>query len=383
MPKESMESSRSDILKVEKSVIAVSPSLELEEKIAKLEEKIQEEIQTVINEITNIRTEMSKRIDIQSLSSKFDSLKVVVDEILSKRVETDLKIQTLEKILAEVQRKKEIPNLDEIKNMREEWLMISGRIDSIEEVIKEISEMVQKLKAGLDKFETLEKISLLSKEIEEKTERFKFIEEEMRRLSSRIETIYDSIDKRLDKMRDLGERLQELTETVSKLSREIDKNKIEILDKTKEEISERVVSIEKIKSTLEKKIAESLENRLKRINVDEINRILTDITMKIAMIGKKVEKLEISQAKQKEEVSIQQFRNPLEDINLRINKLDENLKEMTKKIESLKTMRELQPSIDQQIGELVNKIIFLESRLLGIERTIQETSRALVPIIIE
>lgn len=287
-----------------------------------------------------------------------------VKEISKKKLELDLKITEMIKKIDILENKiRESPSqeiLDELKLNKREIISTNARIDSLEMVARELMNDIQNVKNSVKRFESFEKVSILSKEIEEKIERFKFIEDEMRRLSSRVELIYDSIDKRLDKIRDLEKRVPELTETVSKLSKEMDKNRIEILDKTREEISRRIASVERVKSSLEREISKSLEEKFKTIEkrkAEEVNRILTDITMKIAVIESRIASIETNYEK----------------------KIDEFRSAVREKLVEIRA----QPSLlDDQVKEIVNKIVFLESRLMGIESMMREKREAL-PIIIE
>jgi len=184
------------------------------------------------------------------------------------------------------------------------------------------------------------------------------------------------------------------------------KNKIEVLDKIKEELSERIalaenhtplikrinsladeykhfagdvskkiISIENIKPLLEKrvdeltktlqslikkeiepfnKLTESLEKKIKETRLDYVNEILTDVTTKIAVIESKLNSMEKNYGKKVTE-----------------------LPKMQEKI----IIREPR-FLEEQFKELINRMIFLESRLIAVESMMHEKYQTL-PIIIE
>ncbi len=408
------------------------------------------ELYEKVKELSMKATEVKPGIDFDLLSSKIEAEGKNIDELFKKKLELDLKIGgAIKKIDILESKIRESPSekiLDEIRSNREEIISTNAKFDSLERVSRELMGDIQNVQNSVKKFETLEKVSLISKDIEEKIDRFKFIEEETRRVSSRVESIYDSIDKRLDKIKSLEkkvpelteivsklregmdktkaemskdvnkklekiraieERVPELTDTVSKLREEMDKNKAEILDKTKKEMSEKIASMgsiepivrkidsladeyrnfaedvskriilmENTKPALEKRIdkltkdfpviekeiepfikrTDSLEKKMKEIKLDDVNRILTDVTTKIAVIESKINSID------------KDYENKIGEFGSRIQ-------------EKLAGFR--QPSfLDEQLKDMVNRMIFLESRLMAIESMMQETSRA-VPIIIE
>jgi hypothetical protein len=102
-----------------------------------------------------------------------------------------------------------------------------------------------------------------------------------------------------------------------------------------------------------------LERKVKEMKVDELKKILTDVTTEIAVINSKISSMELEQKSKIEEFGL-------------------SIKEKISEIRA--------PALlDDHIKELVNKIVFLESRIMGIEGMIQERSKntQIMPIIIE
>lgn len=356
---------------------------ELKERIAKIEQQvakpvefdkdsIQQQVQSIVDEISSLRSEMNKElmslkegrsvtgkagIDVQFLSSKFDSLKTNVDELHRRKVEADVKIQTIEKILSELQTRSSaaLPeNLaEEIKNNRKDWMVVNGRIDSLENVVKDISETVPKLEASLGKFESFEKASLLSKELENKIEKFKFIENEMRRLSSRMEMIYDSVDKRLDKIKGIEKKFPELNETISKIMKDVDRNKIELIDAVKKEDLEN--------------ITKDFESKMPKM--ESINSRINSLESMMASVQKEYENL--AQGKPKTS----------KDVVSRIDQIEKSVNELKSLINMIEMQR---PSdvLESQMNEIVERLVFLESRLSAIESMFKQSTK-IQPIILE
>jgi len=145
------------------------------------------------------------------------------------------------------------------------------------------------------------------KEVEEK---FKFMEGEVRKLSLRVEMMYDSINNKIEKINDVERKIGELAKTIYELEERIDRNKEEILSKT---------NTENINSR-----ADALEERMAAIEFEQ--RRSTD-----------------------------------------------QIKEIIKKIPGVMGI---------ELDDLVDRIIFLESRLRAMERSLEESAKA-KPLVLE
>jgi DNA repair exonuclease SbcCD ATPase subunit len=351
----------------------------LEERIRKVEERlsniltdINSKLQqyTVAPQFESKLNELEQRLEkLKEVTSRPETgfelvtpdiggLKAAVDDLSKRSIELDLKMAELEKKVEFIRSSSvgTIPEsiLDEIKTNRKDLIDTGLRVDSLERVTRELVSNVQKLESSLKKLENLERVSLLSKDIEEKIERFKFIEGEMRRLSSKVEMMYESIDKRLDVVRNVEREFPKLSETISKLAKDIDKNKIDIIDRVK-------------KVDMDKKLIES-EDRLTTIVNHQITKRMEELRRDLEP------KIRLTKAEETQKM--------LDEVNSRIDRIEEELKH-TRSFVSMKVEELKSPSmIDQQMNELLEKIIFLESRLTAIERTLEETARV-HPIIIE
>jgi hypothetical protein len=172
-------------------------------------------------------------------------------------------------------------------------------------------------------------------------------------------------------------------ETVNKKVASVDTNQLigrinSLTDEYKNfagDMSKKFISIENIRPMVEKRIEEltktlqpmikkemepfskrneSLENKIRETRFDDVNKIITDFTIKIAAIENKVNLMEKDYGKKIAEVPKMQ-----EKVIIREPRF-----------------------LEEQFKEVVNRMIFLESRLIAVEGMVQEKSRAL-PIIIE
>jgi len=406
-------------------------------------DNISKELYEKFNEISLKATGVKKSpIDIDLLSSKIETGKRSIDELYKKKLELDLKVEEISKKMEILENNMgESPGqelLDGLKLNRREIVATNARIDSLERVARELMGDVQNFEKSIRNFESIEKISLLSKNIEEKLERSRFIEEEIKRLASKVEMIYDEIDKKFGKLRglekDYSESISELMESNEANKKEIlkikkgetgnfekiiqeSRNAIENMRKTQSEylaetdkkiyeyidnklestnkkstsvdispligrinslteeyknfagdVSKKIISMENIKPVVEKRIEEltktlqpmikkeiePMERRMRETRLDEVNRILTDVTTKIAVIESKLSSMEKNYGNKVAEVPKMQ-----EKVIVRESRF-----------------------LEEQFKEVVNRMIFLESRLIAVEGMMHEKSQAL-PIIIE
>jgi chromosome segregation ATPase len=381
-----------------------------------------------IKEIESKETFAKPGIDFDFLSSKIESLKLSLDSMTKKKIEMDLKIAEMEKkfdIIENNIREAVTENVtDEIKNNRKDLMTTNIRIDSLERVSRELLGSIQNLENSMKKFESLERVTLLSKDIENKIEKFKFIEEEMKRLSSKVELMYGDIERRLTIMGNLERNVSKLNERFSSLTKEFDKSRIDIANKVGNDL------IKGLEKKLEERMNE-MRNELEKNRMDVASRVSID---SIRGLEKKLEGKSNEMRNMLGEFNnkIQFTDNMLAKINERINVVDNNYRNATqnvKKVEAKQSPQELKQVMeilknhesrlsetynqinntqnrisnlqntvqqkvaemkitsdaDEQVNELLNKIIFLESRLGAIESLMiksQEVSKA-QPVILE
>ncbi len=332
---------------------------------------VQSQIDLVINEINSLRKEVGTEIQnikmnrpevaIQFLSSRLEALRAVNDEMQKSVTDVNIKLQTLES-KAELNLPTEVNS--RIENIQQDWLGINSRMDSIEAVVKGFYKTYDALQLELKKFDTFEKASTLKDDLEKKFEEFKFVESEIKRLSGRIEMVYENIDRRLDKVKELERKVPEVLESVEKLAKENDRNKIEILDRVKKDDVYAV-----------KKFVEDTANELNKYSKENITKIMKELE------GNKRDLSNIKQLLGSQDTGrISDRISQLEDlIKQHESKIDSKIKGLDEKIRSI----ELPESpMEEEVKEIVERMILLETRLAAIERLLQESS-SIQPVILE
>jgi chromosome segregation ATPase len=378
--------------------------IRLEEGLKAIEEKIRtmEEKQALIK---------PPGVDFDLLSSKIEALRGSMDELSKKRIEMDLRI-------AEIAKKFEIMEkrmreslsekvLDEIRINKKEIIGTNARIDSIERVTRDLISSLRNVETSIKKFESLEKASMLSKEIEEKIERFKFIEDETKRLSSRIEKIYDSIDRRLDKMKSMEKKFPEIAGLVKGMMKEMERIRTQVLEREKKEdvkrkfrefeekmllplksqietLNDRIIALRDLKFSIEKRLTELAESEIRPIkerivSVENEYKKLSDMKEAVGNVFKKIDEMQKGLNKRFGMIEERMKKSvKIEDVEKRINEIESKLllevksrlDSINKTITSIKVAPELQKAvknISSEMNEYRKEIDLLEKRLKTIE----------------
>lgn len=283
---------------------------------------------------------MQTGVDFDLLSSKIESLKISLDSMLKKKIEMDLKIVEMEKMfeIIETKIRESVSEkiMDEIKFNKKDLMTANIRVDSLERVIRELITNLQNMENSMKKFENIEKMTSLGSDIEEKIERFKFVEEEMKRLSTRTEMIYDSIDKKLEKIRSVEKRTEEMNEVLERVRKDVDANKLLTLDRVKKEDL--------------KNLYKMMDDLRKKTKFDDLKKFLSAMETRISL-------MEENSRKEIQDL-ISSAHSQVEDLGSTPN------------------------VVDSQITELLNKIIFIETRIGAVEKLMEEPSK-INPVILE
>ncbi len=343
-------------------------------------EELKLQISTLTSEIDALKSQLSSgvpaksgepTIDMQVVTTKVENLRSLVDNLLARRNEMQMKLDGLEKSMILLQ-SGGVTGVTEsvtrdIENNKRDLVILNSRLDSLERVAKDLSENALKIDSSVKKFESFERASALSKELESRLEEFKFIEGEIRRLSGRIEMVYDNIDKRLDKVKNVEKKFPEVLDAIAELEKDIDKNRLDVLERAKKDdleeirrkfelkildIDKRVPDTSSTIASLARKVDENRIMVLDRPKKDEV----------LSMIGKVSKGSELGRIKE-------ELRAESEELvqNLRMEKAD---------LETSLT------GLSTQISELLNRLVMLESRIGSLERMVRDT-RAIQPIILE
>lgn len=184
--------------------------------------------------------------DTQLLSARIENVKTVLEELIKRKVEVDMKIEKLDKTMAFMQTRSPEQTSQEVRRdfevLNRNFSVVNSRMDAIEGVSKSLSDDMQKVRSLMQRFDTFDKASGLAKDLQSRMEEFKFIEGEVKRVSSRVEGFYENLDQRLDKIREF-ERVfpqlkQEFDRMKDEMMKRMDESKISVLDRaTKDETS--------------------------------------------------------------------------------------------------------------------------------------------------
>jgi chromosome segregation ATPase len=215
--------------------------------------------------------------DNQLLSAKIENVKTVVDELIKRKVELDMKIEKIEKTVSLIQTRGPNTLPDDLKKemdtLNRSLSVLDSRMDAIESVSKDLSDDMKKLKVSVQKFDTFEKASNLAKELQTKMEEFKFIEDEVKRISNRVEGFYENLDQKLDKIREFDRIFPQLNQEFYNMKDDVmkrfDENKIMILDRaTKDETSQIRDRISQLEAKLSNSQLKDMESTIERMKQD-------------------------------------------------------------------------------------------------------------------
>lgn len=345
----------------------------------------------------NMETGVSANIDF--LTSRIDALKKNLAELRNESVETKLKIEGLEKSIAGLENSMAgatPAGLNEKLDItRKELRMLGAKLESVETVIKEITVKVDELEVEQKKFGSFKELSIFRKEIEDKVEEFKSLKNELSKMSSRMEMLYSETDKKVGKLKDLEKGYEKLSNDILALAKEVDKNRItflsavkkdelsKLLDARLEEMNARFEEIEKkrikpITDSLDElygrhvKLEEEIKNKI--VNLDKIKSTAEEAKA-------------LALATESGVKNVASLEKIVSDMRSKIQTIEENI---SKKMETLKAtidtkigeLKEPSAVFEAQINELIDRIVFLESRLAAVEARMQKLISE-QPIILE
>lgn len=386
---ESIESFKTDIDMKKHAIEKIAAGIEEQLKMP-LPERAVEELKRIRNDwlVNNARVDAVEKFA-QDFAKEINAIRPTV-----KKLETFEKIIDLKKDVDE--------RLQEFKSLRED----------VEKEFKIVREQAQKL---AEKNEALLKeMEKSAKSAEEKLKDLSHITTAISRLSKDSENIKEQISKlaKIDEVKpiargldlmmsdykslveDMSKRIVELQTNVNNNLKEIESRSLIEVEKITKSLNERFGMIEKRLDEVSKKstIGARAEVQPLREIVEKLSKDLEKSKIDVSSMVRKneisplIQKLEMLENRMKE-LQIDELKKLLDSTNLRISQLEEKLKEMVEtKAMTTREMKELQlpqqSFLDQQINELLSRIVFLESRLVAVESMMQETSRSL-PIVIE
>jgi len=413
---ERMKRLESDIAEVKtRPIVAEVPDLSglrgrlnaLGDEISTLKASIDSRLKALDTKLIASVQETKPTADYEFVLSKIESLKAGLNILTDKKVETDLKIAGLEEkdALLENRIREALSQkfIDAIKLNKRDIMAANVRMESVEKVLKELSDGLNEIERTVKKFESFERLGTLEKSVEEKLERFKFIEDETRRLSNRVEMIYDDLDKRLEVIKDIERNFDRATATVTNLTKEMEKNRFSIQSKVdKTDMKAFEIKTEDLAKELEKKIGD-FENRIRVVNkasIEELAKRVEEASRSYVGIDERMKIIEVdlkstidSVKSFSEAVSTKFDVKELKEVDRLINEIKNNknmIEALSKEVQRVhgrigalkdnfdKRLSEIKsPALDQQMVELIDKVVFLETRLGAVESIMQKTQEDL------
>jgi len=281
-----------------------------------------------------------------------------------------------------------------------------SRTEGLEKLVEQFGKELDEMRPSLKRLESFEKITNLKRDVEWKLEEFRVIEGEVKRLVDRTEAMHSNIDKKLDIIKVLETAMPEFRNSINELKKEIVENKIAIGSTVRREdigdlIKRNVESFGKFGNRLDKLKKDVQEaaspvtvsnNKLER-RVNMLEETQTKIMGTLDSKMKNVEEARISLESAEVDIKmIDELQRSLTEMNQRVN----NLSTLVAGLSTKKTLDSIVPVIDKRLAELqepaaalnmqvfdlIDRIVFLESRLGAIESEMQKRISA-QPIILE
>ncbi len=286
-------------------------------------------------------------LDFNFINSKMDSIRSMVDTLSNKRIETELKISSIEQKLNILRNneKEAVPSMliEAVKESRKAIEMLKIRNDSIERVVKEITKNMREVELASRRFEGFERLSALQEDVDKKLLQFRFMQEEIHKLSNKIEVIYDDLNGRLNKIKQVEMETKTIGEEMKGIRDEF----------------------EKIKFDIKKSNVIASDVRLLKDNLEELT---TTIDRAASASEKKAQKKGPSKDV-----------NSIKEIEERISRLEGYLKDVKYKMDIENTNGP--GEYGSKLNEIVDKLVFLESRMAALESIFQTSSKTQALII--
>ncbi|MFH1623048.1 MAG: hypothetical protein ABIA12_00810 [Candidatus Aenigmatarchaeota archaeon] len=300
--------------------------------------------------------------DFGFIDTKVNSLKTAIDILSDKRVEAELKLDEMQQRLNSMSAAGGSSGplsdtvVQELRDMKRETEAARLRMDSVERVVQDTVKTAHDAEASARRFEGFEKLSGLQAEIDEKLRQFRFVQDELGRLSGRIELMYDSIDKRFAELRTAEREVQDVKREMADARKDIETVRFGLKRAaSREELAEMAADVNAARS-LDVKMDE-LETVVRKLDTAYANTatqsgVSSEVLSIMKDIGDRLENAErtIIDVQRGSEVPAVPGRMGMQDVEARLN-------------------------------DVVDRLVFLESRLSGLEAVFQTSSRTQAVVI--
>ena len=211
--------------------------------------------------------------DFDFVNTKINSVKSAIDMLSDKRIENDMKISALEQRLAAVHAGGPDEGasmlseklLDELKSIRRDVETAKLRMESVERVTQETARTAHDAETASRRFEGFERLSGLRNEVDEKLQQFRTVQSEISNLSNRIESMYEGVEKRFAELRGAEREMHDMGRVLADTRKELDVLRVSSHRAASKEDLAKVAVGSNMAGRLEGKVAE-LEDAIHRMD---------------------------------------------------------------------------------------------------------------------
>lgn len=395
-----------DWLKSEVNSIVEERASSLEKETASMNEKLSklpsgDEINSVVDGLSSsfksFRTSIETRFQTEEnkleerwaqVEDKFSLLKNLSRTVEEVKSDMQMKKEGLENMISSIEEKLRMPMHEravrELEKIRNDWIVNNARVDTIETLVKTAQKQFEEIRPALKKIETFDKLVDLHADVTRKLGEMKQYLEMTKKIAESVSQAGD-VEKKfekglheINKFKDSIARLQDDMSIFQGNLMTLEQGKLDItssvaeLQGTKADLNKRLGFNENIIDSLQKELSESknelynlskavgriksIENALKERPKDDVGELL-----------KKIESLEA-------EIEAVKSLKPEDTTSGLVKKINE----LGNRIEAMQSI----PIFDEQMNEVVSRLVFLESRLAAMEGMIQDIPRY-SPIVVE
>lgn len=300
--------------------------------------------------------------DYAFVNAKIETLKKAVDAMAAKRIENELKAAQIEQRLAEIisGESSEGPisekMLEEVRGMRRELEGARIRMDAIERVVKKTAKTAQDASTAARRFEGFERLSRLQEDIDDKLRQFKSMQDELGRLSNGIESMYEDFDRRLSDLRNAKRDVEDVNKLLADTRKDVDGVKAGLKRAvSKEELSDVTEALEGMDSMAGK--VEQLESQVRRLDT-AYSHIETQPAVSTEMLSL------------------------VKEMDDRLGEAEAQLADVRRTgVPSAAAAEPGGPDVESRLTEIVDRLVYLESRLTALESIFQTSSKTQAMII--
>jgi len=300
--------------------------------------------------------------DFDFINTKINTVKTAIGMLSDKRMENEMKIAALEQRLANIHAGQGGEDgsgmlsekmLEELKSMRRDVETAKLRMESVERVTQETSHIAQEAEKAARRFEGFERLSGLKNEVDDKLQQFRAVQSEISNLSNRIESMYEGVEKRFAELRGAEREMHDMGRVIADARRDVEELKL---------ASHRMASKEDVaKVAISSSMAGRLEGKVAELE-DEVRRM-----------DKAYENVRNSGGVSNEVLSI------LKEMDDRLENTEQKLSEMQRAAGGSNVVSATglmgPQDIEGRFGDVIDKLVFLESRLSAMEAIYQTSSK--------